>query len=611
MQQDGCGLVTSHFRRPLMDQLTSAKVGRSGPLVWQGSAVIVSCRRESPSADVTCITDIKSVLTLKALEIFCETFHIPDEVHPKLPSPNQTIHEIPTAAKVSHFKIMCHVYGFKPMVDAFACPVFFLWHTAKSVSRDPVLKSSKFNSEHYAILIAYLAPFHKYPEPFLCLIGMSHHYTLDENTYPEFMHENDEEIDLFSFIRIADPTKVWIGERQHVEDEPKLLDTTVGHVVPLLPITYARAESELEASVDKLFDEGGSGNQVEQGDSASGGGGPSVNIQPVTKTTDTVTETVIPLQPRHPQKRKTIATDVGGPSYPPKKLREDHGTQSRASVGGKSRFVISSDSSHHSGANVAKAEVDYFARPSISLMTMATIVTSTVDPTTTVKEKLVESSIFSGGSSSAGEADHTIGGFSDLTSSDFIVGGIRTVISPDTDLQKVTTNFSLSSIWGAAHQMSLSAEVRMRAEYNIRERRRLKSVVEERDSLLKSRDEEIRNLKAQLLLKKVEDAEAIRLHAEASKFEAVEKSLQNKVKTLKDHNVVLEKEKSELDVKVADLAASVKVREQEVADLDAHVISVHELETSFARIQEKVTAYENCIDQLEKFQDDRMKEMND
>ncbi|GKC23522.1 hypothetical protein Tco_1025672, partial [Tanacetum coccineum] len=68
-------------------------------------------------------------------------------------------------------------------------------------------------------------------------------------------------------------------------------------------------------------------------------------------------------------------------------------------------------------------------------MTMATTVTSTVDPATTIKEKFVKSSIFSGDSSSGG-ADHTVDRFSDLTGSDFIVGGIRTVISRDTDLQK-------------------------------------------------------------------------------------------------------------------------------------------------------------------------------
>ncbi|GKF69179.1 hypothetical protein Tco_0202236 [Tanacetum coccineum] len=62
------------------------------------------------------------------------------------------------------------------------------------------------------------------------------------------------------------------AERQRAEDEPKLLDATVGRTVPLLLVASARAESELDASVDRLFDEGRSGTQAEQADSAGGGG---------------------------------------------------------------------------------------------------------------------------------------------------------------------------------------------------------------------------------------------------------------------------------------------------------------------------------------------------
>ncbi|GKG53552.1 hypothetical protein Tco_0554952, partial [Tanacetum coccineum] len=65
-------------------------------------------------------------------------------------------------------------------------------------------------------------------------------------------------MDLLSFIQTTDPIKVRVGERQRAEDEPRLLDTTVGRVVPLLPIAPARAESELD--VDKLFDKGGNDN---------------------------------------------------------------------------------------------------------------------------------------------------------------------------------------------------------------------------------------------------------------------------------------------------------------------------------------------------------------
>ncbi|GKE80664.1 hypothetical protein Tco_1550664, partial [Tanacetum coccineum] len=61
----------------------------------------------------------------------------------------------------------------------------------------------------------------------------------------------------------------------------------------------------------------------------------------------------------------------------------------------------------------------------------------------------------------------------------------------------------------------------MRAEYNIKEKKRLWSTVDEKDELLKVREREIENLKAQLLLKEAEAAKVIRLRAEASKFEAV------------------------------------------------------------------------------------------
>ncbi|GJR52291.1 hypothetical protein Tco_1402812, partial [Tanacetum coccineum] len=163
-------------------------------------------------------------------------------------------------------------------------------------------------------------------------------------------------------------------------------------------------------------------------------------------------------------------------------------------------FVISSDSSHHSGANVAEAEVD---------------------------------SLLLASSSSAGGTDATMGGFSDLTGSDFLVGGpalmmaasvvrwLMSLLLPSffafvrgMEHDQLFTEFNV----GAAREMSLSAEVRMRAEYNVKERRRLKSVVEKQDELLKVREGEIEDLKARLLLKEAEAAKAIRLRAEASNF---------------------------------------------------------------------------------------------
>ncbi|GKB57225.1 hypothetical protein Tco_0913411 [Tanacetum coccineum] len=563
-------------------------------------------------------------------------------------------------------------------VDDFACHASFPWHTAKNVTRDPTPVAADFNAQDYATLVAHPSPFWKFPEAFMCLVGLSHYYPLDEETYPRFLHKNGEEMDLFAFIHTPDPTKVKVVERERVEDEPSLLQTTVGRTVPLLPVAPDRAESELKASVDKLFEEGGSGNQTKQGDSA-GGGGQGVNIQLVIEVADAAVEDVAPAQPKRQRKRKTMDADAGGSSHPPKKLREDHETPSGPSVAGKSRssvqrllagavlnaevrgkpiptlpvvtssvsatpereggdhtnsviglnlrtvgssqrFVISSDASHHSGNNVVEAEVDSLIRSSVPVITIVTTVTPTVYSAVVAKEKPVEPLLFVVVSSSAGGTNPTPGGFSDRTGSDFLVGGIHTVIDPDANLQKtyvpqwsVTNGSCLDDGRVSARQMSLSAEVRMRAEYNIKEKRRLKSVVDEQAELLKVREREIESLKAQLLLKEAKAAEAIRLRAEASKFESVEKSLQDEMKALKERNTTLEREKNDLGVKVTGLAASVAIREREVADLDTLVtsIKVHELEVSSSGLQEKVSVYENCMGQLEKFQDDRMKEVND
>nr|GEV55004.1 hypothetical protein [Tanacetum cinerariifolium] len=159
-----------------------------------------------------------SVLTQKGLEVFCESFHIPDVVHPQLPSPNQTIHEMPTE------KI---------------------------------------------------------------------------------------EMDLFSFIQVADPTKVKVGELERDEVETRLLDSTMGRAVLLLPVAPTRVDSELEASVERLFAEG-----IVFGD-------------------DLAAE-----KPKRLRKKRQATTDAGGSSHPPKKLRSDYGTSSVAVSVGKSPSAL-------------------------------------------------------------------------------------------------------------------------------------------------------------------------------------------------------------------------------------------------------------------------------
>nr|GEW25908.1 hypothetical protein [Tanacetum cinerariifolium] len=674
------------------------------------SVVLSSFAVTYASATFPCIgsiTDIKSVLTQRALNVFCETFHIPDEVHPQLPSPNQTIHEMPTgkigvytrffeysnfrlflstflvnvlkhyhvhisrlsvigAAKVSHFEILCRVYGFEPTVGLFCC--FYVnsknkgWMSfSKRQGTDAVcytkpLDSLKGWNDHFSGSMLLLAlPYFRsilYPEPFLCLVGMSHNYTLDENTYPQFLHNDDEEIDLMSLIRTADPTKVRIDERQRDEVEPKLLETTVGRIVPLLSVAPDRSSGELEASVDKLFDEGGSDEQAKQGDSASGGHGVGIDV-----VAETIVEDVAPAQLKHQKKRKTKVANAGEPSHPAKKLRGDYeapggptvysksqssiqrlfaravqnakhedgdyteflaGANLRA-IGAPQRFVISSDSSDHSSVNIAEAEVDSVVRTSMPIITSVTT-TPTTDPAAIAKEKLVGSSVFGADSLSAGGSHPISCGFSDCSGSDFLVGGIRTMIDPDSNLQKVY--LPQWNVTNGSCLVARCAEVRMRVEYHIKEKRRSKAVVEEKNQVLKATNEEIENLKAQLLLKEAEAAKAIRLRAETSKLEVAEKSIRDEDTALNERNIILEKECNALDVKVMDLQAVVVSKDRELTDSTAQLTSikshndnlvdhVYELQVSFFELKEKLSNYENLTERLEEFQDAQLKVVND
>nr|GEW36750.1 ribonuclease H-like domain-containing protein [Tanacetum cinerariifolium] len=457
-----------------------------------------------------------------------------------------------------------------------------------------------------------LEEFWKFPEAFLCLVGLSCHYTLDEETYPRFLYKNREEMDIFAFIHTLDPTKVKFFKRERNEGEPILLETIIGRTNLLLLVAPDRAKSELDASVERHFDEGGSGNQMEQVDFA--GDRKDGDSQPVIEAVDTVVED----------------------------LREDNGTPSGIFVCGKSKSAlkrllvgdvlnvkvevvamptlpfmttsISCTPKCEGGDHIDFATglnlraIGAPSRSSVLIMTTVTTITSTVDPASVAYKKLVKPFLFWVDSFLAGETDPTTSVFSDLTGIDFLVGAFFASVR-GMKHDQLFTEFNV----GATRQMSLIAEVRMRAKYNVKENKRLKSVAERQVELLKVKEGEIENFKAQLLLREAEAAEAIRPSTQASNFEAVEKSFQDETNVLKERNAILEKEWNALDVKVTEL---------ELNDLNALITSVksqneilvdwvHELEISSLGLQEKVTMYESCMDQVEKFQDDRIKVVND
>nr|GEZ57715.1 hypothetical protein [Tanacetum cinerariifolium] len=317
-------------------------------------------------------------------------------------------------------------------------------------------------------------------------------YTLDEDTYPSFLRDDGTEMELSAFIHVGDPTKVKVAERERAEEEARLLDSIVRRVVSLLPVALARAESELETSVDRLFDEGGS---ADQGDSAVGGG-QDAETKLVTGVKIIAAENVIAERAKCPRKKRQAFTDASGSFHPPKNLR-GHRTSITSSV--------SATLKHESGApddSITRLNVRTIGPSERSVapppvMTEAVITTniasipSTPAPKTGTKWHVSNDTLLD---------DHDVSReFIDHLAPPVLFAQIR-----EMDYHHLVTEFNV----GTARQACLNAEVRMRTEYCLSGKRRLESECEKQADLLKARDAKVENLKAQLQLKETEAAEA-------------------------------------------------------------------------------------------------------
>ncbi|GJV27729.1 hypothetical protein Tco_1384177 [Tanacetum coccineum] len=486
----------------------------------------------------------------------------------------------------------------------------------------------------------------------------------------------------------------------------------------LLPTLVVRSSRELSASVEREFIRDASvGDGVDQGFDSVGG---QDNVEPTVPVTEHV-ETKIPGPKRSKKKRVTRGGEgTPGASHPPKRLRADYGTTGGSATGGKSpsvlnrllqdsllmveqgvlalltlpfitssvtaspleeggdrtdsvtgpslrtvglsaRFVVLSDSSHHSDAKSADPEVDSLVRSAAPVMTeattVATVATTVVIPADVSKDKsALHPSVF-GSFSSSEKTDRTLSLFTGRSGSGFAAGSIRVEEVVGAGLEEiyvpewtVTKGFELNDGYScanmidhftppaffkticrmeheqlfaefnvsAARNLSLSSEVRMRAECNILEKRKWKSLAEEKDCLLGARDKDIEELKSQLLKAKEESVEVAQLRARVSGLEAIEGSLRGEVASAKGHNGLLEKECDSLKLKVTSLESTIAEKERELSDLGASssslksqnqslVNQVHELETSSTDLREKLEMYEGSLKRLEEFQDNLMR----
>ncbi|GKE27908.1 hypothetical protein Tco_1443292 [Tanacetum coccineum] len=339
----------------------------------------------------------------------------------------------------------------------------FSWFSGSNIVKDRAPAPSEYNVEHVNTLIAQASPFLRFPEEFLCWVGISRNYLLNKDTYPRFEYENGEEMDLNAFIRTADPRKVRIVERPRAEHEGPIVTVAKHRTVTLLPTSVVRPSGELSASVEREF----------VGDVSAGGGGDEEvasvvgqdNVEPSVPITDNVGAEI--PGPKCTKKKRVTCGSERTPvaSHPPKRLRADYGTTGGSATGGKSPsvlnrllqdsrlmveqgvlalptlpFITSSvtalpleEGGDHTdfvtGAKSADPEVNSLVRYVVPVMTEATTMT-TIAPTVAIpadvgKDKSVPHPSIFGSSSSSEKTDHTLSLFTGRSGSGFAAGSIR------------------------------------------------------------------------------------------------------------------------------------------------------------------------------------------
>ncbi|GJW88335.1 hypothetical protein Tco_0163675, partial [Tanacetum coccineum] len=373
------------------------------------------------------------------------------------------------AALVCHSKPLdsvknCNDHFF--WVDATAFPLSMPMHKSKTLKRDPFPKSSQYNAEVY-------------------------------------------------------PTRVRVGEMEKTGDQVPLLEATRGCVVLLaLPVlvTAASSEGNMTESIDRLFDEG---NGAEKEHSTRGGEYVALTEAIVKPVNEDVAEKPKSLLD---SSKLAVEIEVTATATAPlitssvTPMLEREGGDHTDSVSGTNlwtkpvavRFVISSDSSHHSGTHAVDVEVSSLVRSTVPDPPVMTVFVTT---TAAVRTSLV-----------------SVSKVTDLNPKTLQWVYVPKWTVTNESYDQLYTEFNV----GAARQTCLDVEVRMRAEHTLRKKKILEEEYAQQTNLLKENNAEIASLKSQLSLKEPKATEAIHLHAKMCASEAKATALKSKKSGLTD-----------------------------------------------------------------------------
>nr|GEU35486.1 hypothetical protein [Tanacetum cinerariifolium] len=415
------------------------------------------------------------------------------------------------------------------------------------------------------------------------------------------------DMDLFAFIRHADPTEVRIGKKQIKDGQTPLLDSTRGRVVslavgddrvgPSIPVVHGDHNDEVDNVGTHGLNKEGSDTELRYQNEE---GGHVVQDEGVNIMADDEIQAIVVDKPKGTRRKRKAASGASGSILPPKKLKEDHGTFSDTG----------SNSSHHSSANAVDVEVSsfdrYYVLP-IPVMTMVLSTSATAGASTIL--------VFGTGTRPVHRS---------IFWPSLLLVQSGQMLSIYVPKWNVINDYALhepkacrSVVDHLAPLTCLGAEVRMRCEHNLMERKRFKDKCARHCDFLKKKDIEITDLKAQLSLKEAEATEAIRLHGQEEKG-----VLDGKVEALESAAVSKETELASLTTQTAKLTQDLSSMQLSFDELSIKAASLESqkdnltdqvslLETTCSGLCDQVFGYELFKEQFETVQDEQVKVLSD
>ncbi|GJT80277.1 hypothetical protein Tco_1054619 [Tanacetum coccineum] len=400
------------------------------------------------------------------------------------------------------------------------------------------------------LLESHKAPFRRYPECFLCLVGLSMYYPFDENSYPAFEYPDGSEMGLFDFIKTADPRKVQAVEVQKGDNQVKLLESTQHCLMPLVIPAAGGSSSAAVAKVSAPTKEGQENVALEDAylelaDPDDGTTAASQNEEEVV--------TKKPNKIRHVGSRLPAQEQLASPSVAPSSQESEGFLDSSAQTNLRIRTTVERFSTLGIPVDTTAA-VTTSIRAAVTTKSATDVNPDLAGPSQPEESEGSDDSFYELPTLDPSEAKRWYVPRWNITNDSLLDDGFscRTLvdrIAPPAffsalctlDYDQLYTEFN---VW-AARQMCLGAEVRSRAEHELELKEKLRAKYTARGRLLEDKDLEILKLKSQLAEKEVDTAEVIRLRDQVSSLFREKSALTAKVSafkatvTQKDHDIFL------------------------------------------------------------------------